>query len=300
MLAEIPIEVGDDSAIWVLGSEAQEKLGSATKILLSTMAEGRSNETTDLLATIIGQIDLTQNTIPSSRSFFPFKRKDDKKDRYKGLINQISQLSVQLQLRQAQLVKEITIMDRLLEVLTQCIDTFEMSIAEGDRILSAHSNRERQGESFDILEDSLLRWCSRLEKRIEELRMGKIVAAQSSVQVKLIREGDEDLLQKLRSVVSTTIPLWRNQVSLTMGLEQINENINLQKKLFLSTKTDLNVGRKQLKSQNEVISRQDDDTKNVLHELLSCSQDLRDSLVELSKLETSVKSIGNRIVEGGL
>ena len=48
MLAEIPIEVGDDSAIWVLGSEAQEKLGSATKILLSTMAEGRSNETTDL------------------------------------------------------------------------------------------------------------------------------------------------------------------------------------------------------------------------------------------------------------
>lgn len=300
MLAEIPIEVGDDSVIWLLGSEAQEQLGSTTKILLSTMAEGRSNETTDLLASIIEQIDLTQNTISSSRSLFPFKRKEDKKDRYKSLLKQISQLSVQLQLRQAQLVKEITTMNRLQEILTQCFDTFEMSIAEGDRILSTRSNRDRQGESYVTLEDSLLRWYSRLEKRIEELRMGKIVAAQSSVQVKLIREGDEDLLQKLRSVVSTTIPLWRNHVSLTIGLEQINENINLQKELLISTKTGLNTGRKHLKSQTEVTSRQYDDTGSVSHKLFSCSQDLRDSLMELSKLEMSVKSIGNRIVEGGL
>ena len=79
--------------------------------------------------------------------------------------------------------------------------------------------------------DDINNWYERLSKRISDLEISYAATMQTKAQLKLMLENNTQLIDKILGVKSGTIPIWRNQITILLGIEKLNRNLEIQNKV---------------------------------------------------------------------
>ena len=141
---------------------------------------------------------------------------------FDSIINELDNVALQLQLQEAYLLKNTKILEQEDQILKNCIENLEQDICLGKNVLLEVQN---------VRYDHLVEWTMRLQRKMQDLETTRIVSQQSRKQLQLMCMNNRNLIDKIIAVLYNTLPLWRNQISLYLGVEENNQMIKTQEKI---------------------------------------------------------------------
>ena len=255
----------------VYGTNAQKGIAQFSEQILSEVRSKDAGEVGELMTDLLVKVNDVDIQNFGEKSLIdklfggPKKQVEKYLARYQNMETQIDKISAQLETARMELLKDIGVFDKLYE---QNIDYFkdleryiiagEEAVAEmrSETLPSLYKDAESSDEpmAMQVVRD-FEENVNRFEKRIFDLKTSKAVALQTAPQIKLIQNNDQLLVDKITDSVNNTIPLWKSQVVIALGLNRQQEIVNMQKQVSDTT--------------NELLRRN--------------SENLRNSTVEIQK-----------------
>ena len=218
------LEIGNHDSLLLFGSDVQRELNEVSKMLASMVMKSDVN-IEDLIQNLISEITDFQNQLEStSNKCIPWLKKGRKEKairKYSGIIEYIDKVELLLKIQETQLIKESKILEKLELKMEEAIRTLDQIISYAESVL-----RKKQFINTD--DNNLEEWYVRLTKKIDDLKISHTLAIQSKTQVIIMRQNARQLIDKIIVAISGTIPIWRNQVSLLLEVQKLNENKLLQ------------------------------------------------------------------------
>ena len=160
---------------------------------------------------------------------------------YESAETNIKKIEKDLQKHQMALTKDIFVFDQMYDMNLDFYKELTMYIIAGKKALGqAKSTKlvELQGKADttrDQLDVQMYRdyadACTRFEKRLADLKMTRLLSIQMAPQIRLLQNADQEVVDKLRSDILNTIPAWRNQMVLALGIEHTTRALNAQNAL---------------------------------------------------------------------
>lgn len=164
---------------------------------------------------------------------------------YETAETNVNKVEKDLQQHQVLLTQDISMYQQMYELNTQYYKELTMYIIAGKKALERARNKQlqelcRRAEETRRQEDTqeyrdFEDLCARFEKKLSDLELTRMIAIQSAPQVRMLQNNDREMLDKIQSSLANTIPLWRNQLVISLGIERSRQTIEAQK--YLSDKT---------------------------------------------------------------
>lgn len=276
--------VGNDDSILLFGCEAQQQLREFSKAISNQLLNS-NGDLEYLIYDILNEIDDFQVLIEKKVGIFSGsneKKRERLIKKYNDVLVYIDKMELALKLQEAQLIKD----SKLFEELSRCIDetlsSLQTAISYGNDVV----NQKPKGP----ISDDIKKWYERLSKRLEDLGISHTVALQTKAQMKLMLGNDAQLIDKIMGAVSGTIPIWRNQITILLGIEKMNRNLEVQTKVAEITQKyitkEKNVGRKKRRESTglciEKLIQTNKTLKNALDDIDSVEKKGGDIRLELS------------------
>ena len=203
--------VGDHASITVFGMDQQNDLRECTRRLLRLMRENR-NAAYEVLENTLLEVDRLEKK--TSRWSAMFIRKSKREDGFERLCECVESATSQLEIQQAQIVKESEMLRRLDSSFRLCETELGKCIEEGRSCLSGGpscSSGSIGAETADELDQRA--WYERLSKRIDELSVSQVVAAQSRAQIAVLRKDNLATLDKISGFVFNLASICQSQLA---------------------------------------------------------------------------------------
>ena len=217
------IIVGDDDSITLLGAETQSEVRSIIKDIVDIII-CNDDKMESLLTNLTEEISKFQK-IENSKSdtilsYFKIKNRKVVKN-YKEIIAYMDTVNQELQMQQVKILKNI----KMLELMYNKLDKYALeigeSISKGEVVLQERKIRKVEYDN----------WYERLERKIYDLKITRTLSMQSKLQIHTMCENSKKMLDKVTFTISNTIPLWRMQVALILGIKNNKRNIISQEKI---------------------------------------------------------------------
>lgn len=265
--------VGNDDSILLFGCEAQQQLREFSKAISNQLLNS-NGDLEYLIHDLLKEIDDFQVSIEKKVGIFSGsneKKRERLIKKYNDVLVYMDKMELALKLQEAQLIKD----SKLFEELSRCIDetlsSLQTAISYGNDVV----NQKPKGP----ISDDIKEWYERLSKRLEDLGISHTVALQTKAQMKLMLGNDAQLIDKIIGAVSGTIPIWRNQITLLLGIEKMNRNLEIQTKVAEITQKyitkEKNIGRK----------KRVDYTELCVEKLMNTNETLKKALDDLDSIE---------------
>lgn len=192
------------------------------------------------------------------------------------------------------LVQDISMYQKMYELNVQYYRELTMYIIAGKKALAqaragklnelktraSASEKQEDVQQYRDFEDL----CYRFEKELSNLEITRVISIQSAPQVRMLQNNDREMLDKLRSSLSNTIPLWRNQLVLSLGIEHTSRALEAQE--YLSNKTNelLKKNSETLRMATVETAKQSERPIVDISTLQQCNRDLISSINEVVKI----------------
>lgn len=186
---------------------------------------------------------IDSTVVPEKKGIFGIFQKGKQKvtyliSNYESAEVNIRKIEKDLQHHRQVLTKDIYVFDQMYDQNLKLYKELTMYIIAGKKALDIARNtklvelREKAELSQDQLEVQIYRdyedACMRFEKRIFDLEATRLVCIQTAPQIRLLQNADQEVADKLRSNIINTIPLWRNQMVLALGIEHSRRALDAQ------------------------------------------------------------------------
>jgi uncharacterized protein YaaN involved in tellurite resistance len=142
------------------------------------------------------------------------------------------------------------------------------------------TNKQEDAQAYRDFEDL----CHRFEKKIADLEITRVIAIQAAPQVRMLQNNDRELLDKLQSAIANTIPLWRNQLVLSLGIEHTRRSLEAQNTLTDKTNALLLKNSEMLKMATVETAKATERPIVDVETLRQCNRDLIESINEVVKI----------------
>lgn len=265
------IDLKNSSLSSVYAINAQKGIAKFSETILSEVRSKDSGEVGELMTDLLVKVNDADIQNFGEKSFLdklfggPKKQVERYLAKYQNMETQIDKISAQLETARMSLLKDIGVFDKLYEENISYFKELERYIIAGEEAIDDMRNKTlpdlyQQAESSDqpmamqVVRD-FEENVNRFEKRIFDLKTSKAVALQTAPQIKLIQNNDQLLADKITDSINNTIPLWKSQVVIALGLNRQQEIVKMQKDVSDAT--------------NELLKRN--------------SENLKDSTVEIQK-----------------
>mgnify|MGYP001940281448 FL=1 len=255
----------------VYGTNAQKGIAQFSEQILSEVRSKDAGEVGELMTDLLIKVNDVDIQNFGEKSLFdkffggPKKQVERYLAKYQNMETQIDKISAKLESARMGLLKDIGIFDKLYEENIVYFKELERYIIAGEEAVkemrketlpALYKDAESSDEpmAMQVVRD-FEENVNRFEKRIFDLKTSKAVALQTAPQIKLIQNNDQLLVDKITDSINNTIPLWKSQVVIALGLNRQQEIVNMQKQVSDTT--------------NELLRRN--------------SENLRNSTVEIQK-----------------
>lgn len=213
-----------DFADTVLAKTANKSAGEAGELLRELLADVEDAELSGIKQVpIIGKVVVSIDKLRRT---------------YQKVAPQVDEIVEKLERAQAQMVADIAMFDTMYTRNVEQYRTLKISIAAGRQALAAFRAEQLPGlevearESGDAMDAQVLKdfkdKLERFDKRLDDLDRVSVVALQMAPQIKLIQNADKSISDKIDTTVSTTIPLWKSQMVIALGLSNQRAALDLQ------------------------------------------------------------------------
>lgn len=227
------IDLSNTSGILNYGVGTQKKLADFSQKAIDnvrTKDMGEVGEMLSGLVTELGNFDVDENE-KGLAAFFKKKvnRMEALRNRYAKVESNVQAVSSELEKHQVQLLKDADLMDKMYELNLSYFHELTMYIAAGKRKLEETRSGElreleRKAAESGLAEDAqkvkdLAAQCDRFEKKIYDLELTRTVAMQTAPEIRMVQDSDMVMAEKIQSTIVNTIPLWKNQMVIAIGLD---------------------------------------------------------------------------------
>ncbi len=232
------IDVRDTEAVLSYGAAAQKKMADFSERALQNVKTKDLGEVGDMLAGLVTELKSFDADEDEKKGLFGlFKKTADKattmKAKYEKTSVNVEKIVQALEAHQVQLIKDIAVLDKMYELNLSYFKELTMYILAGKKRLKEVREGElaelrAKAERTGLAEDAqaakdLDEMCERFEKKLYDLELTRTIALQTAPQIRLIQDSDEVMVQKIQSTLVNTIPLWKNQMVIALGIQHSTE-----------------------------------------------------------------------------
>lgn len=213
----------DDLGIWAYGAEVQNALNDFSKEMAWSIGNNGSGLSVDVFNELISEIDETERRNSSFLS--NFYSNDTRSRNYRNLLKYINKAVIRLQLNQANLIKDLSVLQKMEIQVVDCQEKLSCYEEAGQARLEAIGSEFLLHNEGNEQAGEIQEWCVRFEKRLQTIELSKTIALQNIAQIKLLIQSDKKLIDQLGECISITIPTWRTQISICMGIENVADSV---------------------------------------------------------------------------
>lgn len=240
------IDLTDTTQVLQYGASAQNKISKFSDSVLDDVKTRSAGEVGDLLASLVAEIKEFDTDIPADDKkgflglFSSAKKQLDKLiSKYNKVENNIDKIEKNLEAHKLQMIKDIAVFDTMYEKNLEYFKEISLYIIAGERKLEELRNvalpelkkqAEESGDQTDVQKvNDMLNMINRFEKKIYDLKTTRIISIQMAPQIRLIQNNDSELVEKIQSSLINTIPLWKNQIVIALGITNAKNALGAQK-----------------------------------------------------------------------
>ena len=239
------IDITDSTQILQYGVAAQEKISKFSDSILEDVKTKNLGETGDLLANLVSQIKNFDNDVSGkSKGLFAKLFNTAKKEadfviaKYSKIEKNIDTIENGLEKDKLQMLKDISIFDTMYEKNLEYFKEISLYIIAGERKLEElrtktlpelQKKAQESGEQIDVQKvNDMENMINRFEKKIYDLKTTRIISIQMAPQIRLLQNNEAELVEKIQSSITNTIPLWKNQMVLALGINNAKHALETQ------------------------------------------------------------------------
>ena len=240
------IDVTDSTQVLQYGAKAQNKISQFSDSVLEGVKTRSTGDVGTLLANLVGEIKSFDSDITADNKSFLGKLFNNAKKQIDTLIAKYSKIETnidgiekQLENHRLQMLKDIAIFDTMYEKNLEYFKEISLYIIAGEKKLEELRNVElpklraqaqESGEQLDAQKvQDMENTINRFEKKIYDLKTTRIISIQMAPQIRLLQNNDAELVEKIQGSLTNTIPLWKNQIVLALGINNAKQALGAQK-----------------------------------------------------------------------
>lgn len=239
------IDISNSNSILQYGVGTQKKISDFSQSVLNDVKTKDLGEIGEILSGVVLELKNFEDVEDKKGIFGFFKKGKDKisqmKVNYENVENNINEMCNVLESHQIQLLKDIAMLDKMYEINKVYFKELYMYILAGKKKLQKLENEElpklsEKAKNSDNPQDAqelndFVSLCNRFEKKIHDLELTKTISLQMAPQIRLIQNNDSLMSEKIQSTLINTIPLWKNQMVLSLGVAHATNAAKVQREV---------------------------------------------------------------------
>ena len=239
------IDLTNSAQVMQFGAGAQKKMADFSENALQNVRSKDLGEVGEMLSGVVGELKSFDVDEEEKGLFARFKRSANKltalKARYAKAETNIDQICDALEAHQVQLMKDISVLDKMYESNTVYFKELSMYVLAGKQKLAKVRATQlpalqQKAQASGLPEDAqaandLSNQCERFEKKLHDLELTRMVSIQMAPQLRLVQNNDLLMSEKIQSTIVNTIPLWKSQMVLALGVEHSTQAAKAQREV---------------------------------------------------------------------
>lgn len=236
------IDLTNSNMILQYGAAAQKKIAGFSENALNNVRTKDLGEIGNMLTTLVNELK-GFNADEEEKGLLGFFKKSGSKlsslkTKYNKAESNVAKIVDVLEAHQVQLLKDVAMLDKLYQLNLNYFKELSMYILAGQQKLAAVRANELSALSQKALtsnlpEDAqaandLATLCDRFEKKLHDLTLTRMISVQMAPQIRLVQNNDTIMAEKIQSALVNTIPLWKSQMVLALGLAHSQQAIEAQ------------------------------------------------------------------------
>ena len=238
------IDIENTNQILQYGAGTQKKMADFSDTTLENVKTQDLGEIGELISNVVGE--LKDFDVQEEGKFFGFFRKqtskiENLKNKYDKAQANVEKITDSLQQHQVRLMKDSAMLDKMYEQNLNYFKELTMYILAGKKKLEETRNgklaeMKNKAALSGLPEDAqaardLDEKCSRFEKKLHDLELTRTIAMQTAPQIRLIQNNDTVMVEKIQTTIVNTIPLWKSQMVLALGIAHSAEAAQAQRQV---------------------------------------------------------------------
>ncbi len=294
------IDITDTNLVLQYGAAAQKNIADFSANALENVRTKDMGEVGDMVSELVVELkgfDAEQERKgllglfkKASRGTQLMKAKYDKAEA------NVDKISRQLQSHQIQLMKDTALLDQMYEKNLEYYKQLTMYILAGRQRLAKEQNEtllalQAAAQQSGLAEDAqrandFANQCQRFEKKLHDLELTRVICLQMAPQIRIIQNNDTLMSEKIQTSLVNTIPLWKSQMVLALGLSHAQKAMEAQRQVTDMTNTLLKKNADMLKTASVETAKESERAVVDLETLQHTNQSLIETLDEVLQIQT--------------
>ena len=294
------IDLSNADHVLLYGAEAQKKIAEFSDSALSAVRTNDTGEVGEMLVRLVNEIKGFEDGAEKPKGlgglFWNAKKAvSDLKTKYDKVEVNVDAIASSLEGYQVQLLKDISMFNHLYDMNTEYFRELSMYILAGEKRLEEvrsttlaelREQAARTGDPMDAQRaNDMAANCDRFEKKLHDLKLTRQVALQAAPQIRLLQNNDSLLVERIQSTLTNTLPLWKSQILIALGLHRSQEALKAQRAVTDMTNELLLKNAEALKTGTVETAREAERGILDLQTLAQTNQSLIDSISEVMKIQ---------------
>ena len=294
------IDMNNTDHVLLYGSDAQKKIADFSDSALATVRTNDTGEVGEMLVKLVNEIkgfgDSAEKPKGLGGLFWNAKKAvSDMQTKYDKVEVNVDAIASSLEGYQVQLLKDISLFNHLYDMNTEYFKELTMYILAGEKRLAEvrrttlEELKARAAQSGDAMDaqraNDMAANCDRFEKKLHDLKLTRQVALQMAQQIRLLQNNDSLLVERIQSTLSNTLPLWKSQIVIALGLHRSQEALKAQTAVTDMTNELLRKNAEALKTGTIETAREAERGILDLNTLVETNQSLIDTINEVMKIQ---------------
>lgn len=243
------IDLHNAKGILEYGAGTQKKMADFSEATLNNVRSKDLGEIGELLSSVVTEVKSFDSDEEEKGFFGFFKKTSNKmtamKAKYDKAEVNINKICGALESHQITLLKDVSLLDKMYELNLSYFKELTMYILAGKKKLEKVRTTElpaltAKAQTSGLAEDAqaardLDELCNRFEKKLHDLDLTRTIAMQTAPQIRMIQNNDTQMAEKIQSTIVNTIPLWKNQMVIALGIQHSAQAAEAQREVTDAT-----------------------------------------------------------------
>ncbi len=295
------VDITNPDHVLLFGADAQKKISDFSQTALDAVKTQETGEVGQMLVNLVSELKGFQRDTEEPKGLAKlFSKAEDKVERMKARYNKVSvnvdNIASSLEGYQTQLLKDVAMFDRLYDQNNDYFHQLTLYIIAGDKklkqiretdLVELRKKAELSGDAMDAQKaNDLAAQCDRFEKKLYDLKLTRQVSIQMAPQIRLLQNNDTLLVERIQSTLSNTLPLWKSQMVLALGLHHSQEALKAQTAVTDMTNELLRKNAETLKIGTIQTAKEAERGIIDIETLVQTNQDLIDTINEVMEIQS--------------
>ncbi len=295
------IDISETNTVLQYGATAQNKVADFSDTALKNVKTKDMDEVGDTLLKLVSQLKNFEIDDKNDNFFTKFFKKgsntiSDVKAKYDSVNTNVDKIVKILENHQITLMKDIAILDQLYEKNLLNFKELTMYILAGYKRLDEIKKNDlpaalKKAEESGLPEDAqaandLSEAINRFEKKLHDLELTRMVSIQMAPQIRLVQNNDTLMTEKIQSTLVNTIPLWKSQMLIALGIAHSKEAVKAQNEVSEMTNKMLKQNAEQLKMATIETAKESERGIVDIETLTETNKKLIETLEEVKRIQT--------------